>query len=109
MPVIPTETTGEDLGNLRRIVAATVFRIIKIVLLPIGAVSYVVGVAKLVGTAARRAHRQRRTPLSIRGTCRYRFDGDLVSLKPADGTNREILWQSIRSAGRFRLQAGTPL
>ena len=36
------------MGNLRRIVAATVFRIIQIVLLPIGAVSYVVFLVKLV-------------------------------------------------------------
>ena len=27
----------------------------------------------------------------------YRFDGDLMSLKPVDGTNREILWQRVRS------------
>jgi len=27
---------------------------------------------------------------------RYRFDGDLMSLKPVDGTNREILWQRVR-------------
>jgi hypothetical protein len=26
----------------------------------------------------------------------YRFDGDLMSLKPVDGTNREILWQRVR-------------
>jgi hypothetical protein len=26
---------------------------------------------------------------------RYRFEGDLMSLKPLDGTNREILWQRI--------------
>ena len=36
------------MGNLRRIVAATVFRIIQIVLLPVGVVSYVVFVVKLV-------------------------------------------------------------
>ena len=36
------------MGNIRRIVAATVFRIIQIVLLPIGAVSYAVFVVKLV-------------------------------------------------------------
>ena len=40
--------TGGDLGSLRRIVAATVFRIIQIVLLPVGIVSYVVFVVKLV-------------------------------------------------------------
>ena len=28
---------------------------------------------------------------------RYRFDGDLMSLKPVDGTNREILWQRVHS------------
>jgi hypothetical protein len=28
---------------------------------------------------------------------RYRFDGDLMSLKPVDGTNREILWKRVRS------------
>ena len=27
---------------------------------------------------------------------KYRFDGDLMSLKPVDGTNREILWQGVR-------------
>jgi len=27
---------------------------------------------------------------------KYRFDGDLMSLKPVDGTNREILWQRVR-------------
>jgi Lipocalin-like domain len=27
---------------------------------------------------------------------RYRFDGDLMSLKPVDGTNREILWQRVQ-------------
>jgi hypothetical protein len=27
---------------------------------------------------------------------KYRFDGDLLSLKPVDGTNREILWQRVR-------------
>ena len=26
---------------------------------------------------------------------RYRFEGDLMSLKPVDGTNREILWQRV--------------
>ena len=26
---------------------------------------------------------------------RYHFDGDLMSLKPVDGTNREILWQRV--------------
>jgi lipocalin-like protein len=26
---------------------------------------------------------------------RYRFDGDLLSLKPLDGTNREILWERV--------------
>ena len=26
---------------------------------------------------------------------RYRFDGALLSLKPLDGTNREILWQRV--------------
>ncbi len=26
---------------------------------------------------------------------RYRFKGDLMSLKPVDGTNREILWQRV--------------
>src|SRR4030095_93947 len=46
--VSATETTGECLDNIRRIVAATVFRIIQILLLPIGAVSYVVFVIKLV-------------------------------------------------------------
>jgi Lipocalin-like domain len=28
---------------------------------------------------------------------RYRFEGDLMSLKPVDGTNREILWQRVHS------------
>ncbi len=28
---------------------------------------------------------------------RYRFEGDLMSLKPTDGTNREILWQRVRN------------
>jgi hypothetical protein len=51
IPVIQTETTGGDLGNLRGIVAATVFRIIQIVLLPVGAVIYVVFVVKLVAQA----------------------------------------------------------
>lgn len=27
---------------------------------------------------------------------RYRFEGDLMSLKPVDGTNREILWPRVR-------------
>jgi len=27
---------------------------------------------------------------------KYQFDGDLLSLKPVDGTNREILWQRVR-------------
>ena len=27
---------------------------------------------------------------------KYRFDGDLMLLKPVDGTNREILWQRVR-------------
>ncbi|MGA8831833.1 MAG: lipocalin-like domain-containing protein [Desulfomonilaceae bacterium] len=27
---------------------------------------------------------------------KYMFDGDLMSLKPVDGTNREILWQRVR-------------
>jgi hypothetical protein len=27
---------------------------------------------------------------------KYRFDGELMSLKPVDGTNREILWQRVR-------------
>jgi hypothetical protein len=27
---------------------------------------------------------------------KYRFDGDLLSLKPVDGTNREILWRRVR-------------
>jgi len=27
---------------------------------------------------------------------RYSFDGDLMSLKPVDGTNREILWQRVQ-------------
>ena len=27
---------------------------------------------------------------------KYRFDGDLMSLKPVDGTNREILWRRVR-------------
>jgi len=26
---------------------------------------------------------------------KYQFDGDLMSLKPLDGTNREILWQRV--------------
>jgi hypothetical protein len=26
----------------------------------------------------------------------YQFDGDLMSLKPMDGTNREILWQRVQ-------------
>jgi hypothetical protein len=30
---------------------------------------------------------------------RYRFDGDLMSLRPVDGTNREILWQRVRLHG----------
>jgi Lipocalin-like domain len=28
---------------------------------------------------------------------RYCFQGDLMSLKPVDGTNREILWKWVRS------------
>lgn len=28
---------------------------------------------------------------------RYRFEGDLMSLKPVDGTHREILWRRIGS------------
>jgi Lipocalin-like domain len=28
---------------------------------------------------------------------RYRFERDLMSLKPVDGTNREILWQRVHS------------
>jgi hypothetical protein len=28
---------------------------------------------------------------------KYRFDGDLMSLVPADKTHREILWQRVRS------------
>jgi hypothetical protein len=28
---------------------------------------------------------------------RYRFEGDLMSLRPNDGTNREILWRRVRS------------
>ena len=28
---------------------------------------------------------------------RYRFEGDLMSLKPVDGTNREILWQRVQN------------
>lgn len=31
---------------------------------------------------------------------RYRFDGDLLSLKPVDGTNREILWRRIGAQDR---------
>ncbi|MGA2401696.1 MAG: dioxygenase [Syntrophobacteraceae bacterium] len=27
---------------------------------------------------------------------KYRFDGDLMSLRPVDGSNREILWQRIQ-------------
>ncbi len=27
---------------------------------------------------------------------RYRFEGDLMSLTPVDGTHREILWQRVR-------------
>ena len=27
---------------------------------------------------------------------RYSFDGNLMSLKPVDGTNREILWQRVQ-------------
>jgi hypothetical protein len=27
---------------------------------------------------------------------RYKFNGDLMSLKPVDGTNREILWRRVR-------------
>jgi Lipocalin-like domain len=27
---------------------------------------------------------------------KYRFDGDLLSLKPVDRTNQEILWQRVR-------------
>jgi catechol 1,2-dioxygenase len=27
---------------------------------------------------------------------KYRFDGDLMSLKPVDGTNREIVWRRVR-------------
>ena len=27
----------------------------------------------------------------------YRFEGDLMSLKPTDGTHREILWQRVGS------------
>lgn len=28
---------------------------------------------------------------------KYRLEGDLLSLKPMDGTNREILWQRVRT------------
>jgi hypothetical protein len=28
---------------------------------------------------------------------RYRFEGDLMSLKPVDGMNREITWKRVRS------------
>ena len=28
---------------------------------------------------------------------RYRFEGDLMSLKPVDGTNREILWHRVQN------------
>lgn len=28
---------------------------------------------------------------------KYRFDGDLMTLKPLDGTNREIVWQRVRA------------
>jgi Lipocalin-like domain len=28
---------------------------------------------------------------------RYHFEGDLMSLNPVDGTNREILWQRVRN------------
>jgi hypothetical protein len=28
---------------------------------------------------------------------RYRFESDLMSLKPVDGTNREILWRRVSS------------
>jgi catechol 1,2-dioxygenase len=27
---------------------------------------------------------------------KYRFDGDFLTLKPMDRTNREILWQRVR-------------
>ncbi len=27
---------------------------------------------------------------------KYRFNGDLMSLKPVDGTDREILWERVR-------------
>ena len=30
---------------------------------------------------------------------RYSFEGDLMSLKPVDGTNREILWQRVPNCG----------
>jgi len=41
------------LGNLRKIVAATAFRIIQIIWLPIGAVGYVLFVVKLVAYSRR--------------------------------------------------------
>ncbi len=28
---------------------------------------------------------------------KYRFDGDFMTLKPLDGTNREIVWQRVRT------------
>jgi hypothetical protein len=45
---------------------------------------------------------------------RYRFDGDLMSLRPVDGTNREILWQRVqgeclRKADERALVRGEPL
>jgi hypothetical protein len=30
----------------------------------------------------------------------YHFDGDLLSLKPTDGTNREILWRRVSDRAR---------
>ncbi len=37
---------------------------------------------------------------------KYRFDGDLMSLRPLDKTNQEILWQ--RARGRVTANKGEP-
>ncbi len=44
---------GEDVSKMRNIVAATFFRIMQIVLLPIGAVAYVLFVVKLIAYSRR--------------------------------------------------------
>ena len=51
--VSTTAMTGEGWGTVRTFVAATVFRIIQILLLPIGAVAYVLFVVKLVSFSRR--------------------------------------------------------